>query len=251
MRIDTLRWLRRSRRLMRAIVGRDTQYAAEVELPYALLGDPGAMWAISPTGLNSNSVVYSFGIGDNISFERSLIEKMNVRVHAFDPTPRSAEWLRTQSLPNEIKCYGIGIASFDGDALFYPPANDRFVSYSTFKRPGSDAVKAPVRRLKTIMQMLGHDRIDVCKMDIEGSEYDVLADIVREDISIDQFLIEFHHRKPGVGASYTRRAVGALKERGYSIYYVSDDGAEFSFASAGVRAGSSPEDSNRWRHAAT
>jgi len=36
----------------------------------------------------ATAVVYSLGIGEDISFDLALIEKYGARVHAFDPTPK-------------------------------------------------------------------------------------------------------------------------------------------------------------------
>ena len=42
-----------------------------------------------------------------------------------------------------------------------------------------ETVAVPVSRLSTIMSELGHERLDVLKMDIEGAEYAVLDDMLR------------------------------------------------------------------------
>ena len=48
--------------------------------------------------------------------------------------------------------------------------------------------------LSTILEKLGHNRIDILKMDIEGAEYEVIEDIISSTVPIQQVLIEFHHR---------------------------------------------------------
>lgn len=44
-------------------------------------------------------------------------------------------------------------------------------------------------------------------MDIEREEYDVLDEIAEGRLEIQQVLVEFHHRFPGVGIDRTRRAI--------------------------------------------
>ena len=56
-----------------------------------------------------------------------------------------------------------------------------------------------MRRVATLMRDLGHERLDVLKMDIEGAEYEVVADVLASGIDIGQLLIEFHHRFSNVG----------------------------------------------------
>jgi len=40
-----------------------------------------------------------------------------------------------------------------------------------------------------ITRELGHNHIDVLKMDIEGSEYDVIGTILASPVTIDQILV--------------------------------------------------------------
>ncbi|GIS18490.1 MAG: hypothetical protein CM15mP120_04060 [Pseudomonadota bacterium] len=59
------------------------------------------------------------------------------------------------------------------------------------------------------MRDLGHDHLDVLKMDIEGAEYAVLDDMLQSNILPDQLLVEFHHGKRKKGGSQWRRRVSA------------------------------------------
>jgi hypothetical protein len=79
------------------------------------------------------------------------------------------------------------------------------------------------------MGELGHDKIDLLKMDIEGAEYSVLADLLASHIRVDQLLVEFHHRFPEVGVNKTKGAIKALNAAGYRIFSVSPSGEEFGF----------------------
>jgi FkbM family methyltransferase len=104
------------------------------------------------------------------------------------------------------------------------------VSYTVLKRGSARAaVELPVQRLTTIMRDLGHDKINLLKMDIEGAEYSVLADLLASHIRVDQLLVEFHHRFPEVGVNKTRSAIKALNAAGYRIVNVSPSGEEFGF----------------------
>eukprot|EP00002_Diphylleia_rotans_P028528 TRINITY_DN5764_c0_g1_i4.p1 TRINITY_DN5764_c0_g1~~TRINITY_DN5764_c0_g1_i4.p1 ORF type:complete len:115 (+),score=14.45 TRINITY_DN5764_c0_g1_i4:206-550(+) len=47
-------------------------------------------------------------------------------------------------------------------------------------------------RLSTIMKLLGHRHIDVCKIDIEGSEWGIIDDLLENKPDIDQIFLEFH-----------------------------------------------------------
>jgi hypothetical protein len=87
------------------------------------------------------------------------------------------------------------------------------------------------------MRGFGHERVDLLKLDIEGAEYDVLADLLSSTIRIGQLLVEFHHLKSKPAQAATRKAVAALNAAGYLITAISDLGVESSFLYVGDRTG--------------
>ena len=209
------------------------------------LGTEYGGYAVCPVGLDQRSVVYSFGVGCDVSFDQALIAARAVTVHAFDPTPRSIEWVKAQRLPERFIFHPWGIADFDGTASFHPPKDPTHVSHTLLGAAGAgaSALEVPVLRLRTIMGKLGHERIDVLKMDIEGAEYGVLGDVLGSGIQIAQILIEFHHHRPEVELEKTQAAVQALERAGYHAFHESKSGYEFSFLRPelvpGLRLGSS------------
>ena len=54
---------------------------------------------VCPEFLDEKSIIYSFGIGEDISFDTTLINKHNCNVFCFDPTPKSIDWMKRQELP--------------------------------------------------------------------------------------------------------------------------------------------------------
>lgn len=217
---------------LRIARGREVYFRPTLSIAKEKLGNHGAEWCIATHALGAGSIVYSFGVGTDISFELSLIDKYGCTVNAFDPTPRSVEWLRSQVVPNRFKFFNYGIADFDGTLMFYPPLSNNHVSFSATRRADTrqrSGVSLPVHKLATIMELNGHTRVDLLKMDIEGSEYAVLRDILQSDIPIAQLLVEFHHRFDREALKGTREAINALLERGYDIFDISVWGEEYSF----------------------
>jgi FkbM family methyltransferase len=157
-----------------------------------LLGTDYGGWALDLSIINSQSVIYSFGVGTDISFDQQLIEKIDCTVHAFDPTPRSLKWISEQNLPNKFKFFDVGLSNFDGVSHFNEPPHKDWVSYSETNNITSSTVECKVEKLSTIMSRLGHTRLDVLKMDIEGSEFSVLHNMFEEKIFPTQILVEFH-----------------------------------------------------------
>ena len=217
------------RRFYRSLVGTDVFYRPSVRCTRLRLGRPGAAFTVNPELINSDSIVYSFGIGTDISFDEALVSRFSLQVHAFDPTPRSLEWLRTQVLPSGLHVHPYGVADIDGTTTFDPPEDPAHVSYSMMDRCCDGRVICRVQRLCTIMAMLGHQWVDVLKLDVEGSEYSVLTDMLRSNIPVGQLCVEFHHRWPQIGARKTKQAIKALHSAGYGVFDVSLSGEEYSF----------------------
>ncbi|MEZ6128492.1 MAG: FkbM family methyltransferase [Planctomycetaceae bacterium] len=223
--------IRRLRSLLRAAVGRDVFVRVDARLRCESFGAANAPWDIVTDELNSDSVVYSFGVGEDASFDMQLIERFNLSVHAFDPTPKSIEWVQRQNLPEKFILHEYGVADFDGTVAFYPPENPDHVSHTILNRTsaGREPITVPVKSLRSILHELNQDRIDVLKMDIEGAEYDVIRDIFQGDVFPKQILVEFHHRFPGISAARTRDSIEAIRAAGYRLFSISASNEEFCF----------------------
>jgi hypothetical protein len=92
-----------------------------------------------------------------------------------------------------------------------------------------DGIEVTARSLKTIMASLGHEQVDILKMDIEGAEYGVLEGMLNSPLRPTQLLLEFHHRFPGLSVADTVQAVIKLRQAGYGLARISSSGREFTF----------------------
>ena len=219
------------KRAMKSLLGRDFFLRIDTTFDHVRFGSEYGGWNVVVSELSPRSVVYSFGVGLDISFDLALIDRYGLTVHAFDPTPKSVDWIRQQKLPPEFLMYPCALASSDGSLTLYPPENPDHVSHSVVPRGSSsnNGLTVPAKRLSTIMRELGHDTIDVLKMDIEGSEYDVIRDFLSAKIYPRQILVEFHHRFTGFGVAATQEAVAALEKNGYRLFWVAASVEEFCF----------------------
>jgi FkbM family methyltransferase len=224
-----------ARKVADVILGRDFIRPSRVALDYEVLGTEYGGWAILSNSLDRRSVVYSVGIGEDASFDAAVIERYGCEVFGFDPTPRSLEWIGGRVLDARFHVQPVGLAAFDGELKFFEPESRTHVSYSAnpdriaLNRNG--VISLPVRRLSTLMHDNGHSALDVLKMDIEGSEYDVIEDVLAQRIPVRQWLIEFHHRILPGGARRTAQALRRLRQAGYRPFFISEHGQEFSFVS--------------------
>jgi len=223
-------------RLPKVIKGIDAFINIDFECKHITLGNTNSAWTICPKFLNESSVVYSFGVGCDVSFDLEIINYFDLKIYAFDPTPKSIAWVKEQNLPKQFMLLEYGLANFDGKAKFHPPENPDYVSATILERETTEneAYKVDVKKLKTIMTELGHKELDLLKMDIEGAEYDVIDDIIAGGVKPEQILIEFHHRFKNVGVDKTIKAVNKLREYGYRVFHVSKTGEEISFLKNGL-----------------
>jgi FkbM family methyltransferase len=215
---------------MKVLLGREPWVSRDLHVAVVHLGSEYGRSTISPRGLDPTAVVYSLGVGEDVSFDLALIRRFGVTVHAFDPLPRVRDWVRSQQLPERFHFHGVAVAGFDGLLTLHPPPDPSHVSYSVTPRPGGRGLplQVPARRLGTILRDLGHDHVDLLKVDVEGSEYEVLEDLLESSIAVTQLVVEFHHRFPGVGRERTREAVAALRSAGFGVFHVSSR-SEISF----------------------
>jgi hypothetical protein len=115
--------------------------------------------------LSRPCIVYSFGSWDEISFEVGLhAYAPHCEVHVFDPV----------KIPDKISQTRYNFTSHH---------------YGVRAQDGSGG-----KTVKSIMESLGHDHIDIFKIDIEGGELEILPYMERSGLFqvIDQIAPEFH-----------------------------------------------------------
>ena len=181
------------------------------------LGTAYGGWIIPANcGLSADSVCYSAGAGEDISFDCALAERFRCRVRIIDPTPRAIQHFN--NLEKSVKSgerfpvnnsnedyytittedFGrhrflpIGLADKDGELKFYLPKNPAHVSCSAVNLQKTDEYfTAKCLRLSSIMHQQGDVSIDMLKIDIEGAEYAVIKDMVASSLLPRLLLIEF------------------------------------------------------------
>lgn len=198
-------------------------------------------WVLWPDAVNESSIVYSFGVGDNVAWDLAMIERFGVTVHAFDPTPASIDWVARQKLPPQFCFHPLGISNFDGELDFYPPRKAGSTHYSQDRRGGqSPPVPGQVRRLATILRELEHARVDVLKLDVEGSEFDAVPELLAAGIQVDQLLVEIHYHFPTRSFAQGLALIRQIKTCGLECCYVSPRGFEFAFVRRGLTPAKPP-----------
>jgi len=187
-------------------------------------------WEI-PTGLNSQSICYSAGVGEDISFDLDLIKKHGLTVHGFDPTDASAAYVeqlrkRKTALLAHYVFHKYGLWSADKTVKFHVSlASSASTTICRDLATRSKTAVLPCRRLCSVMRDLGHKKLDLLKLDVEGAEFAILKSLLDDKLFIRVILVEFHgtkgrHYRAQLGEKYAfmrEAALSDLKAGGYVI----------------------------------
>jgi FkbM family methyltransferase len=214
--------------------------------------------------LGPTSVVYSAGVGEDISFDLLLQHTYGCEVVLIDPTERAKLHY------DEVQAfYTTGDLKFTGDVQrdylstissakpdfsrftyvpkglwhlpttlkFYKPVNPTFVSHTFIGNMYSDDyVMAEVDTVGNIMKELGHSKIDLLKLDIEGAELTVLDNLLREHIYPRYLCVEFDLLLKGQdSAQMTQKILDILELKGYRLLENSEWNCTFEHSKGDTR----------------
>jgi FkbM family methyltransferase len=196
--------------------------------------------------LGPQSVIYSAGVGEDMSFDILVQDTFKAQIVLIDPTPRAIQHYRevqdyyktkiptfTGSIQPEyvetIEAARPDFSAFtyvekalwdcSGTLQFYKQKNPKYVSQTLIQGLfGWDAIQVPTVPLKTIMEELGHKRLDVLKLDIEGAELKVLEQMLNDRIYPTYLCVEFDLKlKGGDKSRETEALIQRLLELSYEI----------------------------------
>src|ERR1700686_3512242 len=182
------------------------------------IGSTYRAWTIRAHALSEDSACYLAGLGEDASFDLGLIKRFGCTVHAFDPVPeamRYAEGVAAQE--PRFHFQPVGLWSSDGTLRFYENAEPGFVSRSATNMHGTGAYsEAPVRSVASLMSELGDERVDLLKLSVEGSEYEILGEVLAKHLSVGVLCVEFAQPAP---LEKIRAQIAALEASGYELVH--------------------------------
>ncbi|KAI9822029.1 MAG: hypothetical protein M1832_003201 [Thelocarpon impressellum] len=139
------------------------------------------------------SVIYSFGVNAESTFEQEIMSRTNAELYAFD--------FSVDDVRSVLVLHRCTFADLVFVSQFGPQLAPEHRNRSHFMKVGlgsEDQMSRtpPFYTLKTLMDVNGHDYIDMLKIDVEGSEY-VALDTFMDDfqggpLPIGQIMIELH-----------------------------------------------------------
>ena len=211
------------------------------------LGTNYGGWSIPINAkLDTNSIIYSGGVGEDMSFDLKLEDKYRCKIFLIDPTYRAIKHYEEVKEFYNTKIYNFS-GNIQSDYLyniidlepnfnnytyinkglykertklkFYKQSNPNYVSQSLVKNMFSnDYDEVEVDSIQNIMKTYNHNKIDLLKLDIEGSEIDVLNQMLDDEIYPTYLCIEFDLLlKKKDTNQLTEKLVKRLQENNYKI----------------------------------
>src|SRR5919204_272011 len=90
-----------------------------------------------------------------------------------------------------------------------------FVSRSATNMHGTSTFwETQVRSVDSLMSELGHERVDLLKLSVEGSEYEIVGEVLRKELPVGVMCVEFAQPSP---LGPIRKQIGALEDAGYEL----------------------------------
>ena len=196
--------------------------------------------------LNENSIIYSGGVGEDISFDIKIQEKYKCNIFLIDPTEKALihfneakEYYKNgkQFLGNiqkdYIQCiqnnkpdfskfyyFNIGLWNCHDKLKFYKQNNKNYVSQSLIENMFTQEYdEVNVTTIKALMEEKKHKTIDLLKLDIEGAEIEVIQQMLDDEIFPKYILIEFDLflKKKDPGNKKTNDLISRLLSLNYII----------------------------------
>jgi FkbM family methyltransferase len=213
------------------------------------LGSSYGEWTYDASRLNSKSIVYSVGVGEDTSWDEALLRRHpGLRIWAFDPTPRAAEHVKRKRyssdqnedilLRDRFHFTPEGLTAKEDVHVekFTKPLDPAHISMKEgeFSDLG-EVVEVNVSTLKHWLEQFNRERFDILKMDIEGTEYSVLEKCLEDDFfPFDQLLLEWHGFETSETGSRRQKILDALTKKGFISIAESSGSKEMSFIRAPV-----------------
>jgi FkbM family methyltransferase len=210
--------------VIRRILRRLADRAGRLDLEK--LGSDYGGWVVPTQLVRAKWICFCGGVGEDLTFDRALIERFGCTVHAFDPTPRAIEYVeRSAAGLQGFHFMPVGLWSSDSVQRFYAPRDPSHVSHSVLNLQATDTYfEAACRSIPSLMAELGHERIDLLKLDIEGAEHQVLDSVIRAGLRPKVICTEIDQP---VDPLRLLRTTWTIRQAGYQLVAV--DGWNFTY----------------------
>ena len=150
--------------------------------------------------LKSDSLVFDVG-GYKGDWAEAIAEKYGSRVVVYEPVPGNLEWLRRRFEGNGVSVMPYGLLDRDGEVLMGIDGDRSGVHTESATRLECS--------FRDVAGELGGESVDLMKMNVEGSEYEILERMICVGVlkNVRDLLIQFHRHIAGAKKRYEQIAL--------------------------------------------
>lgn len=180
--------------------------------------------------LNHDSIVIDAGCGYEADFSLYMIKHHGVKAYGVDPTLKHRKALKV--LEDKYKGHFVhlpfAISVVEGTLTFHESRVNESGSiledHINVRQDETISYEVKAVNIKSLIDHIGTDQIDILKLDLEGAEYDLLNAINEEDVlRCKQIFVEFHHHAVSCyDETDTQRIVEKICSYGFNSFSLDD-----------------------------
>jgi FkbM family methyltransferase len=180
------------------------------------LGSAYGSWIMPGDVIDASWTCYLVGAGGDVTLDLELVRRYGVTARSFDPVLDYVERATYDGRGEpRFSAHHVAIVAADGPVRMQVTHDAQSGSLSAADLYDSHSyIEVPGRSLQTVMAELGDERIDLLKLDIEGSEYELFPKLDLENLGVKVLAVQLHHNGSVRAA---RRLMSALDEQGYDL----------------------------------
>jgi FkbM family methyltransferase len=180
------------------------------------LGSAYGGWKLPEGVIEASWTCYLVGAGGDVSLEFELVSRYGARVRCFDAVAFFVESARERAGdPPAFSVHHAAIAVKDGPIRVQRSHDPVSQSVSAAQLYDSENYfELPGRSLPSLMSELGDTSVELLKLDIEGSEYDVLPTLDLAGLGVKLLAVQLHHN---ASVRKALQLIAGLREQGYEL----------------------------------
>jgi FkbM family methyltransferase len=168
--------------------------------------------------LNKDSIVLDLG-GYKGDWASDIYSKYLCNIEVFEPIPKFYNNIKKRFINNsKIKSFNIGAYSTNTDIDMILDKDGS----SIYKQSNSNIVETNCK-FKSILDICSdYDTIDLIKLNVEGSEYDILPVLLNSDMinNVKSLLIQFHEISSINHLKYRNKIIKSIHNIGFKDYFI-------------------------------
>jgi FkbM family methyltransferase len=227
------------------------------------LGTAHGGWTVPAATIQSKGTAVCVGAGEDISFDVEL-NKRGFNVLTVDPTPRAkahvarvldaAKGGQPVAINNSstdfydlegfsearFKFIDVGVWNENTSMRFFAPKSPKHVSHSIVNLQGTNEwFEAKCETLQTICNSHKITQIDILKLDVEGSEYIVLENVVQSGLLPRVLCVDFDEIWNPIDSALMERilaTIDLLANSAYKFQHVDNSNSLFVRETSNIRS---------------